>query len=310
MSDFLLVVNKTDHTLSIVDPEKGQQTAVISVGGVTEHEVCASPDGKFAWAPIYGDSGVGMPGSDGRTVNVIDLSSKKIVSSIDLKEPSRPHCVLYGPKDGRVYVTSELSNSIKIIDPVQRELVDSIPTGEPESHMMVITKDGSRAYTSNVGAGTVSSIDIALKRVISVIPISRMAQRIAISNDDRFVFTSDQTDPNVAVIDTKTSRVASRVKLKGHGFGLTPTRDGRYLLVAQPWVKTVSVIDLDSMEVMRTIGVPAEPQEILVRPDNKIAYVSCDLDKQVAVIDLSNWKVTKLIDVGGGADGLGWAASS
>jgi DNA-binding beta-propeller fold protein YncE len=44
-----------------------------------------------------------------------------------------------------------------------------------------------------------------------------------------------------------------------------------------------------------------------VRPDGKFAYVSCNVKNQVAVIDLSDWKVQKLINVGGGADGLAWA---
>jgi DNA-binding beta-propeller fold protein YncE len=47
----LLVVNKDDQTLSIVDPESGRQVAAVPVGGVTGHEVAASPDGRFAFVP-------------------------------------------------------------------------------------------------------------------------------------------------------------------------------------------------------------------------------------------------------------------
>ena len=303
----LLVTNKADETMSIVDPEMGRQIAVVPVGGTTAHEVAASPDGRFAWVPIYGDSGVGMPGSDGRTVNVIDLGTRKIVASIDLGRPSRPHHAVFGPKDGQLYVTSELTNSIEIIDPVQSKVVDSIPTGAPESHMMVITSDGEKAYTSNVGVGTISAIDIQKKKVIAVIPISRIAQRIGISIDNRWVFTSDQTNPKLAVIDTQKNQVATRIPLEGTGYGVAPTLDGRYLLVAQPSPGSVSIVDLESMKVQRVIKVRPEPQEVLVRPDNKMAYVSCDASKQIAAIDLSTWKVDRFIDVGGGADGLAWA---
>lgn len=306
-SETLLVVNKTEETLSFVDPASGREVARVPVGGVTAHEVAGSPDGRAAWVPIYGDSGVGMPGSDGRTVNAIDIASRKIIASVDLGEPSRPHAAVFGPKDGRLYVTSEVSNSIKIIDPTARKVVDYIPTGQRESHMMVITRDGSRAYTSNVGAGTVSAIDLALKKVIAIIRISRMAQRIAISTDDKLVFTSDQTRPEVAVIDTGTNTVVSRVSIDGVGFGLAPSRDGRYLLVAQPSAESVSVIEVKSLKVQRMIKVPPEPQEIFVRPDNKVAYVSCDESQEVAAIDLHRWEVERIIEVGHGADGLGWA---
>lgn len=104
----------------IVDPESGRQLAVVAVGGVTGHEVAASPDGQTAWVPIYGDSGVGRHGSDGRTVSVIDLKSRTRIDSIDLGRPSRPHCAIFCPRDGRLYVTSEWTRSIEVIDPNTR----------------------------------------------------------------------------------------------------------------------------------------------------------------------------------------------
>jgi DNA-binding beta-propeller fold protein YncE len=112
VNDLLLVANKADQTLSIVDPDAARELAAVPVGGITAHEVAASPDGHLAWVPIYGDSGVGMPGSDGRAVNLIDLDLQRIVSRVDLGQPTRPHCAVFGPKDGRLYVTAELTNSL------------------------------------------------------------------------------------------------------------------------------------------------------------------------------------------------------
>src|SRR5581483_6172966 len=83
----LLVANKADHTVSIVDPEAGRELAAVPVGGITVHEVAASPDGAFAWAPIYGNSGVGRPGTDGQTLSVIDLKTRRIVDTIDFQKP-------------------------------------------------------------------------------------------------------------------------------------------------------------------------------------------------------------------------------
>jgi DNA-binding beta-propeller fold protein YncE len=69
----LLVANKGDRTLGFIDPTAGQQIATVAEGGETGHEVAASSDGKRAFVPIYGNSGVGMPGTDGSTLAVIDL---------------------------------------------------------------------------------------------------------------------------------------------------------------------------------------------------------------------------------------------
>jgi DNA-binding beta-propeller fold protein YncE len=305
----LLVVNKGDHTLSIVDPDSGRQLAAVPVGGVTGHEVAASPDGKTAWVPIYGDSGVGQPGTDGRSVAVIHLKSRNRIAEVDLGSPSRPHCAVFGPKDGKLYVTAEVKRSIEVIDPNARRIVDSIPTGATESHMLVISSDGKLGYTSNVGAGSISAIDLESKKVLAVIPVARVVQRIAISTDNRWVFTADQSKPELAVIDTHTNAVARRVPLSSIAFGMTPTHDGRYLLITHPDTNSISVLNLESMKIERAVPVPAAPQEILVRPDDRVAYVSCDQSKQVVAINLESWTVEKSISVGAGADGLGWAAS-
>jgi YVTN family beta-propeller protein len=304
----LLVINKADHTLSIVDPESGRQLCAVPVGGITAHEVAASPDGRTAWVPIYGNSGVGRPGTDGRTLTVIDLESQKPIATVDLGQPARPHCAVFGPQNRKLYVTSELTRSIDVIDPATKKIVDLIPTGAAESHMLAISSDGKRGYTANVGPGTVSAIDLVNKKVLAVIPVSGMTQRIAISADNRWVFTADQTKPQLAVIDTATNRVARWVPLSDTAFGAAPTRDGRRLLITQPGAGKVAVLDLQSMKIERSVNVPAAPQEILMRPDGQVAYVSCDHSKQVAVINLSSWNVDKLIDVGAGADGLAWAA--
>jgi YVTN family beta-propeller protein len=302
----LLVANKGDQTLGIVDPVAGRMVASVKQSGVTGHEVVASPDGKTAYVPIYGDSGVGQPGSDGRTMDVIDIVARKRVATVDFGGGQRPHHPVFGP-DGRLYVTAEVTNSIKVVDPRTNAVVDTIPTGQPESHMLVLSKDGTRAWTSNVGAGTVSAIDVPSKSVAAVIHVAARAQRIALSADERWVFTADQDAPRLAVIDTRTGKLALGVALPGIGYGTAPTPDGRWLLVAMPGLGQVAVLDLKSMEVARTVDVPKAPQEVLVRPDGRVAYVSCDASGQVAEIDLAQWKVARLIPAGPMADGLAWA---
>jgi len=308
-SGLLLVANKGDHTLGIIDPAENRQVATVEESGITGHEVIASPDGRTAYVPIYGNAGVGRPGTDGQTLDVIDIASRRRVATIDFGRPERPHCAQFGP-DGRLYVTTELTSTISVIDPKTHQIVDRIPTGQPESHMLALTRDGKRAYTSNVHVGTVSAIDLAARKVTAVIPVSANAQRISLSADDALVFTADQTEPRIAVIDTKTNERKQWVALPGIAYGTAPTPDGRFLVAALLGVNKVGVIDLKSMQLAHTIDVPKAPQEVLVRPDGAVAYVSCDQSRQIAVIDLKEFKVQRLIEAGPLADGLAWAPSS
>jgi YVTN family beta-propeller protein len=312
----LLVVEKGAQSLAIVDSGTGTVLASVSEGKLpgrdTGHEVAASRDGKLAFVPIYGDSGVGAPGSDGRSMAVIDVASQKLVNTVDFGHPVRPHLPVLGPPvkgypQGLLYVTTELDQSVTVIDPQTLKILGSIPTGSKDSHMLAVSHDGKRGYTANVGSGTVSVLDLAGRKTLAVIPVSGQVQRISISMDDKWVFTSDQTKPQLAVIDTATNQVAKWIPLGSTGYGTAPTPDGRWLLVAMPKSNQVAVIDLKNMEVAKNIEVAATPQAVLVRPDGKVGYVSCDQSGQVAEIDLATWKITGTIAAGKLADGMAWA---
>jgi DNA-binding beta-propeller fold protein YncE len=303
----LLVANKGEHTLGIIDPVAGTQLAAVPENGVTGHEVIASPDGKTAYVPIYGDSGVGKPGTDGDRMVVIDIASRRVTGTVEFGHGVRPHLPVFGPKNGMLYVTTELDKSIAIIDPKTLKIVGQIPTGQPESHMLVVSHDGRRGYTANVGPGTVSVLDMDAKKTIAVIPISGETQRISISPDDKWVFTSDQKEPRLAVIDTATNKVTTWVPLPGAGYGTASTPDGKFLLVDVPGKNQVAIVDLTALKVIKSLDVPKAPQAVVVRPDGKEAYASCDSSHKIAVIDIANWSVKGTIDAGAGADGLAWA---
>jgi DNA-binding beta-propeller fold protein YncE len=305
---YLLVANKGDHTLGIIDPASARQIATVPEEGVTGHEVIASPDGKTAYVPIYGNSGVGKPGTDGNNIVAIDIASRKIVGNLEFSRGVRPHCPQFGPKDGMLYVTTELDQTITIVDPKTMKIVGTIPTGQAESHMLAISSDGSRGYTANVGVGTVSVLDMKAHKTLKIIPISKNTQRISISPDDSMVFTADQTKPELVVISAASNSIKKRVTLPSPGYGTASTSDGRWLLVCAPGAKKVAVVDLKTLEVVRSIDVPKAPQEVLVSPGDKMAYVSCDADHKVAAINLDTWNVDHLIDAGASTDGLAWAS--
>ncbi|RYD34034.1 MAG: hypothetical protein EOP86_11940, partial [Verrucomicrobiaceae bacterium] len=138
----LLVANKGDQTISIIDPATNKQTAAIAENGNTGHEVAASTDGKLAYVPIYGDSGVGKAGSDGTLMRIIDLQKQTITGTVDFGKGLRPHCPIVCPKTGLLYVTTELENSVTVIDPRTQKILGSIPTGKAESHMLIVSHDG------------------------------------------------------------------------------------------------------------------------------------------------------------------------
>lgn len=305
----LLVANQGDRTVSVIDATSRRQVATISENVPEQwgHEIAASSDGRTAYLPIYGNSGVGRPGLDGSKLLVIDVGSRRVTGEIDFGHGVRPHEPVLDSAHGLLYVTTELDDAMTAIDTKTLKIVGKVPTGQKESHMLALSHDGRMGYTANVGPGTVSVLDMVGRKTVAVIPVAGEVQRIAISRDDRLVFTSDVKQPRLAVIDTSAKQVKTWVDLPGMGYGAGATQDGRWLLVAIPSKDEVAVVDLEAMRVMRTVAVAKDPQEILMQPDGEVAYVSCMGSGQIAAIDLTRWEVEKLIDASKGADGLGWA---
>ena len=264
----LVVANQKDHTLLVVDPENRRELAKISVG-VNGHEVIVSKDGRFAYVPIYGNAGVGRPGTDGSTIDVIDLQERKLAATIDLGKPLRPHRAEFGP-DGLLYVTAELANAVGVIDPSTRKLVAEIPTGEPQSHMLVLSLDGHRGYTANVSAGSVSVLDLLKRNLIATIPVAKSVQRISISPDGLRIFTHDQDAPRIAVIATATNKITNWIELPDVAYASAPTPDGRWLLAVSLGANRLHVVDLQTLKVVRSLEVPERSSEILIRPGGEI----------------------------------------
>jgi YVTN family beta-propeller protein len=300
----LVVANQREHTALLIDPETRQELAKVVVG-VNGHEVAVSPDSRFAYVPIYGNSGVGKPGTDGTTIDIVDLRDHKLAASIDLGKPLRPHRAEFGP-DGLLYVTAELDKAVDVIDPSTRKIIAEIPTGAIESHMVVISPNGSRAYTANVAAGSVSVLDLKKRALITVIPVAKTVQRISISADGKRVFTHDQDAPRIAVIDTTTNKVASWISVPSTVYSSSPTADGRKLLAASPAGK-IFVIDIASAKLEESFDIPAASGELLLAPGGKFAFVSCPQAGTIEVLDVPGRKLLQPIKLTPGVDGLAWA---
>jgi len=305
----LVVVNQKQHAVDLVDPTTRKVLAAVSVG-VNGHEVALGKGGRMAYVPIYSNTGVGKPGTDGQMIDVIDLAKTKVVKEIDLGHPVRPHKPVFGP-DGLLYVTAELDQAIDVVDVDKGVVVGQVPTGQPQSHIMGLSADGNRGYTANVGAGSVSVLDIRERKLVKVIPLTKRVQRIAVSNDGQWVFTSDSDQPRVAAISTRTNALVQWIAVEGIPYVTQSTPDGRYLLVAAAKDEkgVLNVVDLKTMKVVRTIATAAPVVSFLVH-DGRV-YGSCGANGAIEVLDVraaepGKWALETPIQLAPGVDAMAW----
>jgi YVTN family beta-propeller protein len=305
----LLVVNQAEHSLLIVDPRSKREVGR-TVVGVNGHEVTVSHDGRLAYVPIYSNVAIGEPGTDGDHIDIVDVQTRKVAASINLGKPVRPHRALLG-RDGLLYVTAELDNAVDVVDPATLKVVGQIPTGQPQTHMLVLSPDGERAYTANVGAGSVSVLDLKKRKLVTVIQVAKTIQRISISPDGSQVFTQDRDAPRVAVIDTATNKISDWIAMPELPFASAATPDGRWLLVTAVAkdVHRLHVVDMKSLKIARSFDLPDVPLGMLVQPGGDFAYISCIAAGKIAVLNLRTWQMEEPIVLSKGVDGMAWTSA-
>jgi YVTN family beta-propeller protein len=141
----LLVLNKGDNTLAIVDPV-AMKVVAHAPSGPDPHEVIASKG--LAFISNYGRN---------HTLSVVDLAAQKALPPVDLGALHSPHGLSVA--DGKVYFTAEANKVIGSYDPAAQKIDWLLGLGQERTHMIVVSPDAKKIYTSNVNSDTISLIE-------------------------------------------------------------------------------------------------------------------------------------------------------
>jgi YVTN family beta-propeller protein len=297
----LLVLNKPGAKLLIVDPAAKKIIGEVATG-TGPHEVTVSADGKLAFIANYGDQ------TPGESISVIDLEAKKELRRVNLGALRRPHGIV--ESKGKIYFTAEANKLIARYDPAADRLDWLMGTGQDLTHMLVINKEQTRIYTSNIASDSVGVMEPMGQGGnwhYTVIPVGKRPEAIDLSPDGKEVWTAHSQDGGVSVIDTESKKVVATIPaLTKHSNRLKFTPDGKLVLVSDAGSSAVLVLDAKDRKLVQKITVGEMPLGIQIAPDGQRAYVACAQAGQIAIIDLAKLTQIGAIDVGPGPDGMAW----
>jgi YVTN family beta-propeller protein len=300
----LLVLNKGDNALAIVDPASGKVLGTVATG-VGPHEIVASSDGKFAYVTNYGER------EGGTTLSMIDVAAQKETRRVALGTLRRPHGIIFA--DGKVYFTAEANKLIARYDPAADRVDWMMGTGQEYTHMLVASSDLKQIFTSNIGSDSVTAISATQDANgwrETLIGTGKGPEGIDISPDGKEVWAANSGDGTVSVIDAAAHKLVQTIDVKTkHSNRIKFTLDGKLALVSDAGSDEVVVVDAASRKERTRIKVGRVPLGILMEPGGARAYVAASDDQSVAVIDLKTLTVTKHIAASKDVDGLAWAVA-
>jgi YVTN family beta-propeller protein len=307
---WLLALSKKDHTLAMVDPVTLKVIARMPVGE-DPHEVVATPDGKTAYVTIYG-------GGSLHELNVLDLVAQKALPSIDTQPLLGPHDLTFA--NYRLWFTAEGSKAVGRYDPATGKLDWSMGTGQNRTHMIHVTPDAKKIYTTNVSSGTVSILSDTLMQMgrpnakpredwtQTVIPVSRGSEGFDVSPDGKELWTAANEDGMISIINLTTKKLDKKLDAKAMGANrLKFSPDGKLVFVSSLSTGDLFVYDARTRKEIKKIKVGHGAAGILMDPDGSRAFIACSSDNYIAVVDLKTLEVTTQFDVGGTPDGMAWA---
>ncbi|MGH9904414.1 MAG: cytochrome D1 domain-containing protein [Pyrinomonadaceae bacterium] len=320
-SGTLLVLNKSDNTVSLIDLASKTTVATIPTG-VGPHEVSVSPNGKLAVVTNYGTGQ--QPGS---TLTVIDIPGKKQLRTIDLGEYRRPHGIMW-MQNNEVAVTVEGSKALLIVDVEAARVLGAIATDQNVSHMVVVAPKRQRAFVANIGSGTVTVIDLAEKKRLTDLQTGAGAEGIDISKDEKEVWVTNRAANTVSVIDVASLKITTSIESKDFPIRVKFAPGGKHVLVSNARSGDVAVFDAATKKEVRRIpmhvkaneassssgrifgnqfGQSPVPVGILVAPKLSHAFVANTNADIVTVIDLKTWQIVDRLTAGKEPDGLGYS---
>jgi YVTN family beta-propeller protein len=324
----LLALSKREHTLSIIDPVSLKILARVPVGN-DPHEVIASTDGTTAYVSNYG-------GGAYNTLAVIDLVQQKPLTPVDLGPLRGPHGVVFVA--GKVWFTAEAAKAIGSYDPATGRIDWILGTGQNRTHMIFVSDDEKRIFTTNVSSGTVSVIEKLPSRAAgpppgqgspsgapapprgptgapggdwdeTVIRVGNGAEGFDVSPDGKEIWVANAQDGTVSVIDSASKKVTDTVSANAPGANrLKFTPDGARVLISSLRDGNLVILDAKSRKEIKRMKLGRGAAGILMQPDGARAFVACSPDNNVAVIDLKTLEVVGHFDAGQEPDGLAWSS--
>lgn len=295
-SPTLLVLNKAEATLAIVDPNTGKVIGRISTGQ-GPHEVVV--DGRTAFVTNYGSGP-----APGNSLSIIDLVAQK-ERRFDVAPMARPHGIAVSA--GKVWFTAEGSKLIARFDPQTNKLDAMLGTGQNSTHMVELSKDGKEIYTANISSGSISIFTNPPAWTQTVVAVGKGPEGFDVSVDGLELWTANSQDGTVSIIDLKYKQLKETFDVgTKRSNRLKLTLDRKLALISDLAGNELVVLDVASRKVIKRIAIGKAPEGILLDPSGKRAFIAVSGDNHVAILDLDKLIVTGKLETGASPDGMAW----
>jgi DNA-binding beta-propeller fold protein YncE len=301
-----VVVNQRSDSITLVDLARMEAYAHVPVVG-GPHEAAVSPDGRTVAVTNYHRERVPQ-----RTLSLIELPSGKPIRTIELDPWRMPHDIRWVDST-RVVCTAEADSALLVVNVASGEIERVFRTGQRGSHMLALSHDRKRLYSSNMGNGSVTAFDFTTGAKLADIPTGRECEGVGVSPDGRWVWAGNRAEDTISILDTDSLKVVKRLDSPGFPYRVQFTRDGRYALVPHARASSLVVGDVAGQKIVKSIPLGLTKVEapstagVFPHPSGRWAFVTVRNDDSMLVLDLEKGTTLARVPVQSSPDGVSWS---
>jgi YVTN family beta-propeller protein len=294
-ASMLLIANKSDDTVSFVDLAS-QKVLATTTTGRGPHEIAVSPQGRLAFVSNYEGAG--------DSISVIDIPSMKELKRLPLGDYRAPHGIVVAADGKTLLATCEKNQTVIELSIPTEKITRTFRTGQEVTHMIVLTPDGRKAYTANIGSGNCTVIDLEKGEVTTQIQTGAGCEGLDLTTDGKLVWTSNREADTLSMIDTATDRVLETIPCKGFPIRVKISPDNRLALVSGYRSNDIAVFDVKRRQEITRIPTGTAPVGIVIDPQGQRAYVANTEAHTVTILDLVALNIVGQIKAGRTPDGM------
>ncbi len=317
MVEQLLVLNKDEDSISVVNPNSGETEEKVQTAP-NPHEITIAPNGEKAYVTC----------SLSNKMHVIDTQSFEFLSTMEHPDFVFPHGLAMTSDGEKLYMASTYSEKLFVIDPSTDSIEKVLDTHQGKSHMISLSPDEQTAYIANIGSGNISVVDVTNDEIVTHFPVGGGPEGISAHPNGQHLYVANQDDNNLYVIDVDSYEVVYERDLGTLPVRLVFSPDGKYALIPNRLSGDLSIVDtkherkIDSdlgvrgnvriesgssrpWEVKR-IRVGKWPGGVVFNNDGSRAYVANNKTNDVSVVDMSTLDEVDRFPVGVHPDGIAY----
>ena len=300
MDDRLLVLNRDDDCVSVVDPQTGETVTEITTA-FGPRTIETSPDNTKSYVSC----------SQGNTLLIIDNTTFEITDRLTNELFDGPRGLAVRETANELWLVSQHNSQVFVFDIETDALLDIIPTHQSQSNTISLNSDESSAYVTNSSGNTVTIIDCAKRRISVDVPVGDGPEGVAVNPETDNIYVTIQNESRLTIHDPERHNRIYETELGESPMGIVFSPDRSVAIVPNRHSNDISVIETRfhrngegrPWEVER-IPVGIWPGNVVFNTDGSLAYVTNNKTNDISVIDLNQRTEIDRIDVQTYPDGI------